>query len=223
MVSMKNNKQLVTINKLNNNGLTLIELILCFLIVSVIVISLLNTVMNYKNKEQIEDLRSNIISYKNQVTRIIETDFIKNDISSYKLVSTSGKAGESSTEIWDITFQFNKQFCGGIYQKNMKIVRGNKENYIMYPDIFERGGTCYNQNVKYDLLSTTNVLDVDVNDATTASGDKVEYSDIRFAYVYLKAYGNIFTLDIPIYHSDFGTNYHIRIISPLNYLQSAKS
>ena len=36
--------------KLNNKGLTIIELLVCFVIVAVIAISLLNIIMNYKNK-----------------------------------------------------------------------------------------------------------------------------------------------------------------------------
>ena len=57
------------LGKVNNKGMTIIELILCFAIVSVIVIALLNTVMNYKTKEQLEDTKKTIISYKNVITK----------------------------------------------------------------------------------------------------------------------------------------------------------
>ena len=52
------------LGKINNKGMTIIELILCFAIVSVIVIALLNTVMNYKTKEQLEIQRKLLLAIK---------------------------------------------------------------------------------------------------------------------------------------------------------------
>ena len=46
------------LGKINNKGMTIIELILCFAIVSVIVIALLNTVMNY-NKRAVRRYKEN--------------------------------------------------------------------------------------------------------------------------------------------------------------------
>ena len=39
--------------KLNNKGITAIELLVCFIIVSVIVVSLFDLIISYRNREQI--------------------------------------------------------------------------------------------------------------------------------------------------------------------------
>ena len=45
---------IMNIKKLNNKGLTAIEILVCFSIISVLVISMLNIVNNYKTKQDNE-------------------------------------------------------------------------------------------------------------------------------------------------------------------------
>lgn len=222
--------RLFKVKKLDCKGMTLIELVICFVVVAVIVISLLNTIMNIKAKEQTEDIRKTVISYKNVITRVIQTDIIKNDLAACTddtddtVNEPSSGANSTSNEEWVLNMEFNEPFCsdtsGDVTKKELKIVRGNKENYIVYPDIVKNGDNCSVQPVKYNLESTTDVYDVDVSSSDKTG--KTKYSDIRFAYVSVKTYGNIFTLDIPIYHSELGTKYRVKIVAPLNYLKSAK-
>ena len=65
-------------NKLNNKGLTVIEILLCFALVSVIVISMMNVVNTYKNKEEIESYKNTIKTYKNTITKAINDDILTN-------------------------------------------------------------------------------------------------------------------------------------------------
>lgn len=206
------------LGKVNNKGMTIIELILCFAIVSVIVIALLNTVMNYKTKEQLEDTKKTIISYKNVITKVIQSDIIYNDLAGVKVLESTGKASSDTTETWSVELTFNKPFLDGSTVKLLQVVRGNTKNYIIYPDIAKNGDTYVSQNVRYNLETSTSVFDVDVNGSGST---KVKYSDIRFAYVSLKATDTMFRLDIPIYHSELGTKYHINIVAPINYLKNA--
>ena len=101
------------LGKVNNKGMTIIELILCFAIVSVIVIALLNTVMNYKTKEQLEDTKKTIISYKNVITKVIQSDIIYNDLAGVKVLEPTGKASSDTTETWSVELTFNKPFLDG--------------------------------------------------------------------------------------------------------------
>lgn len=209
-------------NNLNNKGMTLIELLICFVIVSVIVVALFNTIMNYKTKEQTEDIKKTVITYKNVITKVIQTDIIKHDLASYTLLEEpTTSSGENAREEWKIKLTFNEAFEDASTEKTLTIVRGNKVNYIKYPDVVKEGSNWHQQEIQYDLESTDIVNDVDVISNNTTN--KIKYNDIRFAYVSLKQYGNIFSLDIPIYHSELGTNYHINITAPLNYLKSANS
>lgn len=63
--------------KLNKKGMTLIEIIFCFVIVVVIVLSMFKMVNNYKDKEDIESCKNAIITYKNTVSKAIWDDILK--------------------------------------------------------------------------------------------------------------------------------------------------
>lgn len=77
--------------RLNNKGMTLIEIIVCFVIVVVIVLSILKIINNYKDKQDIESYKSSIITYKNTVTKAIWDDIIKhNGIVKYEDLNESG-------------------------------------------------------------------------------------------------------------------------------------
>ena len=64
--------------KINNKGMTAIEILVCFALVSVIIISMFNVVNNYKNKQEIESYKSDIMTYKTTVTSTVYDDIIKN-------------------------------------------------------------------------------------------------------------------------------------------------
>lgn len=127
------------LGKVNNRGMTIIELILCFAIVSVIVIALLNTVMNYKTKEQLEDTKKTIISYKNVITKVIQSDIIYNDLAGVKVLEPTGKASSDTTETWSVELTFNKPFLDGSTVKLLQVVRGNTKT-ILYILILQRMG-----------------------------------------------------------------------------------
>lgn len=62
--------------RLNNKGMTLIEIIVCFVIVVVIVLSMFKVVNNYKDKQDIESYKNSITTYKNTITKAIWDDII---------------------------------------------------------------------------------------------------------------------------------------------------
>lgn len=59
---------------LNNRGLTAIEILVCFSIVIVIVMSMFKVINNQKDKQTIESYKNSITTYKNSVTKTIEDD-----------------------------------------------------------------------------------------------------------------------------------------------------
>lgn len=62
----------------NNKGLTAIEILVCFSIVVVIVMSMFKVVNNQRDKQLIESYKNSITTYKNSVTKTIEEDIRKN-------------------------------------------------------------------------------------------------------------------------------------------------
>ena len=63
--------------KLNNKGITTIEVIISFVLVVIISASLFTTISAYNAKRLTESYKSQIYTYKNQLTKIIQDDLIK--------------------------------------------------------------------------------------------------------------------------------------------------
>ena len=63
--------------KLNNKGITTIEILICFVLLAVISTSLYNTVSIYRNKQILEGEKEKIYTYKNLLTKEIQDDIIK--------------------------------------------------------------------------------------------------------------------------------------------------
>lgn len=57
--------------KLNSNGITTIEVILCFTLVFVMTFSMYGTVSSYNDKRKIEKDKNEILSYKYLLIKII--------------------------------------------------------------------------------------------------------------------------------------------------------
>ena len=205
--------------KLNEKGLSIIELLVCFVIVAVVAITLLNTLMEYKTEEEIENVKNHVESYKNTVTRVIQSD-----ITDYALIGYGNKTYTATNGKYTLSVKliFEKPFKDGSTEKTLVIFASDKENYILYPDVVEQNGSYIKQDVKYELEANGIVLDTDPEDES--STQKKEYNDLRFAYlnedlIRVKN-GNTISIDIPITHSELGDSYHIKIVAPLALLSS---
>ena len=62
--------------KLNNKGISAIEVVICFSIVSVIAISMLKMVNSFKTKEEVESYKMRVSTFKNTVSRAILKDIL---------------------------------------------------------------------------------------------------------------------------------------------------
>lgn len=76
--------------RLNKKGMTSIELLVSFIVVSTIVVSMFNLIMNYRNKEQIEEINNEVISYSNNLQKVIQDDLIKGHLINVTNVSVDG-------------------------------------------------------------------------------------------------------------------------------------
>lgn len=62
--------------KLNNKGMTVVEILLSFTLVVIIVMNLFSIIMNYRAKVNVEILRDEYIVTKYQITRDIQNDIL---------------------------------------------------------------------------------------------------------------------------------------------------
>lgn len=205
--------------RINNKGMTSIEVLISFIIVAAITISLFDTVTSYKTKQQIESYKNVITEFKNSTTKLINNDIIK-----YKLaaVSKAGYSSDSEKATYKITLYFeknviNKSSCTGNYgaygcYKTLQAVKysrstetlNSKVDHIIYPEVANSSL----RNVTYPLP--------DIGAGYDADSDEV-IKDIRFSSI---SFGNIIdnaVLDIAIFHHELSTFYHVRIVAPTNY------
>ena len=83
------------IRKLNNKGMTAIEILITFAIVVVIVVSMYDGIMDLKNKETVASYKLSLTTYKNLLTKDIQDDLIKVGLSAVSMDSMKDDTGEA--------------------------------------------------------------------------------------------------------------------------------
>lgn len=120
--------------KLNNHGLTAIEVIICFSITAVIVISLFKTINNYNEKQYIESNKNQIKTYENTVTKSIQDDVLRNGGVFQLLESNITNNYDAAYDNGKIVvqFQFTNQKTAMLTIKFNTDDSSNDEEYILY-------------------------------------------------------------------------------------------
>ena len=73
--------------RLNNKGITSVELLVCFIIVSTIVVSMYNLILNYRNREQIGEVNNEVVAFSNNLQEVIQSDLVMGHLVSVSNVS----------------------------------------------------------------------------------------------------------------------------------------
>ncbi len=207
---------------MNNRGMTSIEVLISFIIVTAIAITLFDTVTSYKTKQQIESYKNSITEYKNSITKVINNDIVKYKLAA--LSSTSGKTTDSEKTTYKITLYFEKNLltkannckdssysAPGCY-KTLQVLKyhkstealNSKVDTIIYPEVSQNAL----RNVSYPLPDIGGAFDED-------SGEVLK--DIRFSSVSLGSALDNAVLDIAMFHHELSTYFHIYIVAPIHY------
>lgn len=86
---------------LNQKGMTSIELLITFVILSLVVTGMFDVVLNYKDREIIESIRTSIVEYDNSLQKLIQDDFIKGHLQNVTIDTTN-------SNLLTATFQMEK-------------------------------------------------------------------------------------------------------------------
>lgn len=201
--------------RLNQSGMTLIELLAAFAITTVIVVSVLSAVMSYRNRAQAISVKREIIGYRNTVVQAIQEDIYK-----YGL-----KEAVIENRFVIGTDRIVLNFSNG-WSKELKVVHARQQNdgtiskgYISYADSVKQPDSSYiDQEVKYYLPYYGDIFD---------KNGKFKYSSVRFGQTAVNdirqtVMGSYFVAQtvvkivIPIYYGE-GLNQDIEIIVPASY------
>ena len=120
--------------KLNNHGLTAVEVIICFSITAVIVISLFKTINNYNEKQYIESNKNQIKTYENTVTKTIQDDILINGGVFQLLESNITKDYDSAYNNGklEVNFKFTNNNTATLTIKFNTDDNSDAEEYILY-------------------------------------------------------------------------------------------
>ncbi len=113
--------------KLNNHAMTSIEMLISFVIVVAIVVGMFDVVMNYKNKQQVESIKNNVISYANSLQKTVQDDLIKGH------VTTATVAADQKSVLFTCDRPSPYQTSFTIDVANNTISYGKTDNIIRYP------------------------------------------------------------------------------------------
>ena len=198
--------------KLNNKGITTIEVIISFVIVIIITISLYTTVTNYNQKRLLESYKSKIYTYKNTLTKLIQDDLIKIGLThaSYEKMHTNNSE-IINTVYFDMRDGTKRKliitqvFTKSSYHEGDEDV----DDYFMI-----EYGTANEDGTDADVLEYPLP---NIGESKSPTGKKVYDLSINNVIIKIES-ENILSIYIGFYHPELMTRYGINIICPIDFV-----
>ena len=193
--------------RLNNKGITTVEVLICFVLVVIITISMYQAVSAYNERRIIEGYKQQIITYKNILTKAIQDDFIKIGLTHAKTdrktdgdkviytVDCELKDGTKRQLVVEQTLAKSSYHIGGSDTVNdsFMIKYGTPPTDLIEYPLPELGSSKNDHNKIVKDLSINNVL-------ISIKEDKV------------------LSIYIGFYHPELTTRYGISVICPIDYI-----
>lgn len=206
--------------KLNNKGLTVVELILCFVLLIILVFGMFNVVLEIKDYSETKELEKDLVSFKNRIIYMIQDDLIQYGLKETSSSCPSGYEKSYSTKCLRIALKNNdvKYLVVEPSSKTIKYGTNNnslEEYKIPHSEVIEfldesNIGLCVNSNNVSGKNSYTT--------KTTCEGAGFEwigkldsYQNITFTN---DTTNKILTIDVPYFEIDGTKNYGFKIIHP---------
>ena len=231
--------------KLNNKGFTIVEVLITFVLVSVVSISLFSTISAFNEKRIIESHRSKLYEYKNSILTRVQTDFIEKGLAHVSISKSGGSnmASGIKTKIHCLLKDGSERDLV-IYQRYTKTnvrIDGSPTNsdefYIEYgepndlirepiPDLGETVG-------EYDTLvrdfvpnkKSTRCVDSD-GQAAPCVAKNLQINNV-LAYITnetdLDTTSHVLNVYVGFYSYELGTKYAINIVAPIDYQKTTGS
>lgn len=202
--------------KLNNKGMTTVEILLCFVLVAIITVSMYTTISSYNNKQNLEANKEKIVTYKNLLTREIQSDIIKRGLIEATFKEDADPGEEDTMTTIDMKFR-----DGSVRQLFILKKAGADHDFD-----FE------NEGCSTVISSRNDQFSISYGDPTS-SGVMEEYplpdlgdslndcdkviKDLRINNVYVNTDNHVLSVYIGLYHPELSTRYGIDIVAPINY------
>ena len=199
--------------KLNNKGVTTIEILISFVLLAIIVVSLYGSVESYKNKQNIESEKNQIMTYKNLLTKEIQDDLIMKGLIDVTVKHQPFVAVPITPETYTVDFSFRD---GTKSQLIVKRVLANDYGV-------EGSGDCTSERKDYFSISygpEDDLTEYELQDLGSGKNNEgCKVLDLRMSDININTDNDILTIDIRFYHPDFSTKYGIDIACPINFFR----
>ena len=212
------------IKKLNNKGLTAVELLVCFALVSLIIISMTQAINSYRNKQEIETFKTSITTYKNTLTKAIYDDIMKNG----GVINASTVQNEG-TEIANPSEAYKSTHFG--YTLTLSLANGKTSIIQIYSKskciIYSRNSVGKRIETDNQICGNDDELNIDYKnseyyvDFTDSTGFKERYElpkleGLHYNEILAEKRTNSFVnIHIGLWHNDYGSSYDaLNIILP---------
>jgi len=201
-------------NKLNNRGITTIELILCFVLVFIMAFSMYGTVSSYNDKRVIEKDKNEILSYKYLLTKTIQDDFVNNELSHVSIDNINDPSGKK-------TYILHCTLKNGV-KKELKVEQTlgystyNPSGLKNQSDSFMISYGTEGDLIEYPLPNLGSSI-VKADPANGISEHTVQELSIQNVRIEVLEH-QVLSIQIVFYHPSFGNEYGISIMAPVNYV-----
>lgn len=207
--------------KLNNKGITTIEVLICFILVVIITVSMYATVSSFNEKKIIEGYKEEVYDYKNILTKDIQDDLIKIGLVHAKYektvdgskvthtVTMNLKDGTDRKLVVEQLLAYSSYHIGGSTTEDdyFMIKYGLPDDLIEYP-LPELGYSGYNS-------SLSKICDPD----TENNCRKVQDLSVNNVLINITD-DNVLSIYIGFYHPELATRYGINIVCPIDYVSN---
>ena len=201
--------------KLNNKGMTVVEIVLTFSIIMIIVIGMLTIMVNYRNKVSVSLNRLKLETFKNNLTQDIYNDIIKLGVSKVEDFTDTNIAGNPCNGLGlnrciVITFQDGSEKAFG----TSKITNPDDQDSIINKYMYYDG-------MKYKLKDElpgvlpaaregeqrhwTELQSIRVNDDGILNSNYTVLEDGTQMYIY--------NIDVKVSHVDYEDDFGIHIVA----------
>lgn len=162
---------------MNNKGVSVIEILVSFVLISIVLIGMMNVVYLYRGKISTSNYRKQLITYKNKLTRDIY-----NDINTMKIYSIN-KCSSNSDKCIELKFGIN---ASSLVTKKLEISDDNiRDKYIAYGGekykIYEELPSSGDNLERYESIKFTNNKIILIED--NLGTDVVYHIDIGINHV----------------------------------------
>ena len=231
---------------MNNKGFTTVEVLVCFVIVSVVMMSLFSTISSFNEKKIQESYRARVYEFKNGITNMIQEDLIKRGLTYAKIEESKTTPGDDVGKTYTINMSFkdgtNKKLV--VHQRFSKTayrVQGTNQDDDFYIDYGEEGDM-----IRYELpnlgenkgyYDTANLVYVPADDNGICYRDKnktavttclisktFQINNIAISITNEAdpdVESHVLNIYVGFYHPNLGTKYAINIVAPIDYQSSS--